>query len=218
MKKQITLYGLLFLVLFTWPALAQTPAATPPPAPEAVPAPPREEPEINARDLAELVMAVKLTKELGLNDEQTILMVRKLSDFRDQMNALRKERQQAAKELRNAIQAKEPEPQIESRLNALITLDDKTANFRKERFAKLSEGLSPNKRAILYIFVNDFENEMKQLVQKVKERREQLMGESKERLTPSPEIRERAFNRIQERLGNGQHREEGRVAPPERKQ
>ena len=245
MKKLLIPCSLLLFALAAWTALGQAPA--PPPAPATPPTPPavaptapsppppaasakNDEPETNVRDLAELVMAVKLTKELGLNDEQTILMVRKLAEFRDEMNALKKERQQVSKELRNAIQTKEPEPQIETKLNALIAAEDKMATFRKDKFAKLGEGLSPNKRAILYVFVNDFESEMKQLIQKVKERREQLMGTPNERqpvgggYNPlTGPMRERMIERMQERSekdNNDQTRERrrdgGRQTSPER--
>ena len=241
MKKLLLLSSLVIFASIAWTAFGQAPAPAPPasapvPAPPAPAAPPvaatpapppppasahRDEPEANSRELVELVMAVKLTKDLGLNDEQTILMVRKLSEFRDEMGALRKERQQASKELRSAIQAKEPESQIETKLNALIAVEDKTTAFRKEKFAKLGEGLSPDKRAILYVFVNDFESEMKQLIQKVKERREQLMGgPSVGGFNPQGgqqggAIRDRMIERMQNRLGNESNTQSGQ--PRERR-
>jgi hypothetical protein len=134
----------------------------------------RMDPE--TQKLMETVMAARIAKELGLNDEQTVLMTRRIAEYKEQAAELKKQRQEMAKKLKAALNAKEPDDKIEAALNELVAQDGKVAEFKKTIYLKASEGLSVTQRARLYVFVNEFENDMRRLIQRARERGFDRMG------------------------------------------
>lgn len=137
----------------------------PPPAPEKMP-----DPEIS--ELIQSVMAAKLSRELGLNEEQTVLMVRRFSEFRDQLNDMKRQRQEKMKTLRTALRERQPDETVEAALQDLIAHDLKTLEFRKDAYQKAAGNLSVSQRAKLYVFVSDFEGDMRRLIQKAREQKQ----------------------------------------------
>jgi len=147
----------------------------PPAQPEAKPAP-EPAPEGDAisdaemRDLVETVLTARLAKTLGLNDEQTVLLVRRLSEYKDKLGTLRKERQAVVKTLKENLKSEKPEAEIQKNLDELMAKDDQIFEFRKSVYEKAGEGLTTAQRARLYVFLGDFESDMRQLVQKAREK------------------------------------------------
>jgi len=127
----------------------------------------RMDPE--TQKLMETVMAARLAKELGLNDEQTVLMTRRIAEYKEQVSELKKQRQEMAKKLKAALTAKEADANIESSLNERVAQDGKIAEFKKTIYTKASEGLTVTQRARLYVFVNEFESDMRRLIQRARE-------------------------------------------------
>lgn len=148
---------------------AETPAGPPPP-----PAAAQDDPELNS--LLETVMAARLAKELKLNDEQSVLMVRRLGEYRDQLADLRKQRSELTKELRGLVKAGAPDADIEPKLDNLMKLDRETVEIRQHAYEKAAQGLSTSQRAKLYLFVSEFQTEMKRLAQMARERARKNMG------------------------------------------
>ena len=138
----------------------------------------------DTREMVEMILAAKLAKELELNDEQTVLMLRRLSEFREQVSASRKQRQEILKALKAGVKAGEPDAQIEAKLNELVVQDVKMAEFRKTAYEKACEGLSIAQRAKLYVFLNEFENDMRKLVQQARERNAHRLGRAMEPSRP----------------------------------
>ncbi len=156
-----------------------------PPGPEN---PPDVAPGADAGNIKQLVMdvlTVRLARELALNDEQTILMAKRFTDYRAQLEAFKKERQELTKTLRSSVSAKEPDAQIETKLEALTAQDAKIAEYKKSLYDSASAGLSTAQRAKLYVFLSDFENDMRKLIQKAREK----SGQRPNRLggPPAPE-------------------------------
>jgi len=151
------------------PAHAQDPAAAKAPG-----TPPQPEPQKGENgDLQELVndiMAARLARELSLNDEETVLLLRHIADYRAQANALQKERREVLKSLKATLKSGAPEPEIEADLSKLQNLDAKVQELKRNTFAKVGEGMNVTQRARLYVFYNEFENEMRRLVQQARER------------------------------------------------
>ncbi len=139
-------------------------------APAAAVQAPRTGPDHDAREMVEVILAARLAKELGLNDEQTVLMLRRFSSYREQVNALRKDRQDRLKALKASVKSGESDELITAKLNDLMDQDVKMAEFRKMAYEKASEGLTATQRAKLYVFVNEFEGDMRKLVQQARER------------------------------------------------
>jgi hypothetical protein len=156
------------------------PAMAPPP-----PATPEKEADAEVNELIQSVMAAKLSKELGLNEEQTVLMVRRFSEFREQLGALKRERQEKLKALRIALREHQPDETVERALDDLIAHDLKTLEFRKDVYQKAAGNLSVSQRAKLYVFISDFEGDMRRLIQKAREPRQGINRPA--RLGPPPE-------------------------------
>ncbi|HNR35127.1 MAG TPA: hypothetical protein PKO36_08100 [Candidatus Hydrogenedentes bacterium] len=168
--------------IFCWAAWAQPPAPSNPPPTgpggpmTAPPLPPPRGPEApppadanSAKQLVQEILTARLARELALSDEQTVIMLKRFTEYRAQLEAFRKERQELTKALRASIAAKEPESQIETRLKALAELDGKVVEYKRSLYDSASEGLTVAQRAKLYVFLSDFENDMRKLIQKARE-------------------------------------------------
>jgi len=107
-------------------------------------------------------MVARLSKELELNEEETVLLVRRFIDTRNEGRKLRRDRQRISQELRALVRAgEEKNAEIEDKLKSLIEVDAQLAGARTATFARLAEGLSPIKRAKLYGFMQEFEEELR---------------------------------------------------------
>lgn len=124
-------------------------------------------------ELIESVMVARLAKELELNEEQTVLMVRRFSDYREQLNDLKRQRQEKLRKLRTVLRENKPDEVVDGALQDLIAHDLKTLEFRKKAYQNAAGSLSVQQRAKLYVFVSDFEGDMRRLIQKARERRHQ---------------------------------------------
>lgn len=161
-------------------APANDPVAAPPPPPQRggppVPPPPGPSPDKAAdREMAgliESVMTAKLSRELGLNEEQTVLMVRRFSEFREQLNEMKRQRQEKLKTLRAILRDGQPDAAIDAALQDLIAHDLKTLESRKNVYQKAAGSLTTSQRARLYVFISDFEGDIRRLIQKARERQQ----------------------------------------------
>jgi hypothetical protein len=178
MRPIVSIVLLIFCVCAYVPAAFAQEGAAKPAGPDA--SANRGPDDRNAREMVEIILAAKLAKELGLNDEQTVLMLRRVSEFRGQIAALRKDRQAKQKALKTSVQAGEPDDQIQAKLNDLVEQDVKLAEFRKTAYESACEGLSVPQRAKLYVFLNEFESDMRRLVQQARERNAHRLGHGAE--------------------------------------
>lgn len=185
--------GLLVATLGPW-AVAQPEPGPPPPSPG--PAHPEQGPGMgprgghmrgpegpgalgledrDTRELVEAVMMAKLAEELGLNDEQTVLMFRRFREQKQQAAELGKQRQEALKALKDTIKAGAADNEIEAALTKLIEADKAIGQARLDIFKKTGEDLTVTQRAKLYVFTTDFERQMRDLIGKARERRARMM-------------------------------------------
>lgn len=130
----------------------------------------------NPQELVHEIMAARLAQKLGLNDEETVILLRRLGEYRTQIGALQKERQETLRSLRAILKQNGSEKEIEETLSRLQDLDAKLQELKRTAFEKVSAGMTVTRRARLYVFYNDFENEMRRLIQKARERTAQRRG------------------------------------------
>ncbi|GMV95105.1 MAG: hypothetical protein AMXMBFR82_48830 [Candidatus Hydrogenedentota bacterium] len=121
------------------------------------------------REMVTTVMMVRMSRELELTDEQTVLMVRNFGDLRDTLSELGEQRGNLIDTLRDKVGNDAPDAEIEPILDQLMALDEKRDTVREEAFEKASADLTVAQRAKLYIFVQDFEWHMRRLIQKARE-------------------------------------------------
>jgi hypothetical protein len=126
---------------------------------------------IESRNLLEEVLMARLTRELALNEEQTVLMVRHLAEFRDKMAGLRRERMVLARELRQAVREGKDEAAIGELLEAVVAHEEKAAVARREIVDFDGFELTTWQKAKLYLFIVDFEGDMRRLLKQAQERR-----------------------------------------------
>lgn len=162
-------------------AFAQDPPP-PPPGPNAAfpppPAPDRDGPrrpgatgrggERN-RELFEQVLVARLSNELKLNDEQTVLMVRRYFDFKESGRKLRRDRAELLRALRELVKN---DPQnskaIDAKLGELIDADEAIATSKRGLYERLGEGLDAVTRAKLYVFLQELEGELRRMADDVR--------------------------------------------------
>lgn len=126
--------------------------------------------EEDTRNLVETVMMVRLTEELQLDDEQTVIMVRRLRQLKDEVVALKKARGELYRQLKDAVRDHAPDADIQARLQALLEHDRKLETFKQDKALELGEGLATRQQAQLYIFLSEFENDMRHLIHRAQDR------------------------------------------------
>jgi len=135
----------------------------------------------NMQKLVQEVMAARLSKELGLDEQETVMLLRRLSDYRTQLSAVQKERQEALRALKTLLKENGPDKEIEAALKRLQAVDAKLHDLKRTAYDKIGTGMNVARRARLYVYCNEFENEMRRLVQKAREKNAQ--GKTPEAVT-----------------------------------
>lgn len=144
----------------------------PPPGDGHGPPPPPGGGDEHGRELLQQVMVARLSQELELNDEQTVLLVRRFLEFKDGSRKLRRERNDLARELRELVkQGEAKSAEIDEKLNALVAADQKVADSKRELYTALSKDLTPVKKAKLYAFMQQFETDLRRMADEVRGRR-----------------------------------------------
>jgi len=160
---------ILALTLFAavaWSGAAEAPQ--PPPQKSAdTKAPIAKQAEV--RQLIEEVMIARITKELGLNDEQTVLIVRRFSEYRDKAREARQQRKKLVDEMKEDLRSGDNSAQVGEKLKAILALDVQIAQDRTAAFESVATSLTPQQQGKLYLFLADFEVELRRMAQAAKE-------------------------------------------------
>lgn len=133
----------------------------------------------DVHELVETVMMVRLGKAVQLTDEQTVAVAQSFQEYRKQIH----ERYQARRAMHDALRTKldegAPETDIRAALDPLLRFDEDIAKLRREGFeaAAKAGGLSALQEARLYWFLEDFEDNMRKMVMRARERRYGDRGE-----------------------------------------
>ncbi len=157
------------------------PGGYPPPGP---PGPPRDDErgpmgrgdfdQMNNQDVRELIETVKmvrLTKELGLTQEQTVVLVKQYNEYKERLEKLSQRRQERLRDLKDAVHS-DNDDRIEAALKALIVQDAEIAETRRTAFNEVGKELTIKQKARLYVFLQEFDQDMRRLIQRARERGE----------------------------------------------
>ncbi len=128
-------------------------------------------PDAKTRDLLEKVMMARVSEELSLNDGQTVVLVRRFGEIRSQVAELRRERKLKQRELKEAVKESQDGVDIEAKLNAVLAADIAESQARQDLLAYVGEGLTAWQRAKLYLFIVDFEADIRRMLMRAQERR-----------------------------------------------
>lgn len=129
----------------------------------------REKPaaKANMRELFEQVMIARLSKDLEFSDEETILLVRRFIEFRDEVQMQRREHERAVRALERAVNQNKTEG-IDKLLAEVMAFDEQLASAKRRMYEHVAEGLTPEKKAKLYLWLRDFETDMRRLLQQAR--------------------------------------------------
>jgi len=127
-------------------------------------------PPPEAQRLIEEVMIARMSRSLELGDEQTVRLVRVFSEHRDEMDKLNEEERELGKKLRQISQGKEPVEGLEDALKALRDNNQKMLEARFKLFDDMREGLPQEKQAKVYVFLQDFKEDMQGMVHQARQR------------------------------------------------
>ncbi|HNT88054.1 MAG TPA: hypothetical protein PKL84_09330 [Candidatus Hydrogenedentes bacterium] len=123
------------------------------------------------RELLEQVFVARLSRRLKLDDGQTVLMVRHYMDHREKIQALREERMRLIEPLQRLAEENVNEAETMTLLEKIVAVDRELALARFAVFEEMSKSLTPAQKAGLYLFVSDFENELRRWMTQVHRRR-----------------------------------------------
>jgi hypothetical protein len=138
------------------------------------------------RALFEQVMIARLSQELELDDAQTILLVRRIGEVKEKAAQIRKERSRALREIQERTASDRNSSEIAPALQKLMQADQELARLRLEAYEKAAEGLHDWQRARLYIFLQEFDSEMRRLIERARSRAHGDAGEHTD-LAPLPD-------------------------------
>lgn len=129
-----------------------------------------EGPDAGTRELLEQVMIARLSQELALDDEQTVLLVRRYANFREQMRELTKQRNELLRDLKAAVKEATDTGAIEAKLDTVIAHDQKILEAKRDLYELAGTDLTAWQRAKLYLFMLEFEADVRQLLMQARER------------------------------------------------
>lgn len=130
----------------------------------------------DSRELLEEILMARLTRELALEDEQAVLLVRHMTEFRDQMMALRRERGEKMRALRQAVRESKDESRIQHLMEEVRAVNEKSMVARNDVLDFDGFELTTWQQARLLVFLNDFEADMRRLLRRVQEHRAKDAG------------------------------------------
>lgn len=163
--------GLLALpLLLAGPVLAQPESAAPDGGSAAHRAQAQE-----SRKLLEEVLMARLSRDLALEDAQTVLLVKRLAEFRERAAGFRRERMQLMRSLKQAVRESQDEEAIGALLEQIAAHDEAAFRARQEVLDVEGLELTAWQRARLLIFINEFEADMRRLLKQAQERRMQSL-------------------------------------------
>jgi hypothetical protein len=172
----------------TW-TFAQAQEKPPSPGAPGVQAPPQQSPpdgkalkhqgarmgkdgsQAKAREMLEQVMIARLSSELKLNDEQSMMLMRRFTEARAEKQALGKERSEALHALRDIVDQNKDEAALNERLARLRDIDTKLASHKQRLQETMGADLSPWQKGKLVLFLDQFETDIKQMLRDAHERR-----------------------------------------------
>jgi len=127
----------------------------------------------DVHELVETVMMVRLGKAVQLTDEQTAALAQSFQEYRKRIYERYQARRAMHDELRAKLEAGAPEADIRAALEPLLRFDEEIAKLRREGFEASAKaaGLSAIQEARLYWFLEDFEDNMRKMVMRARERR-----------------------------------------------
>ena len=103
--------------------------------------------QAKAREMLEQVMIARLSSELKLNDEQSVVLMRRFTESREEKQSLNREHTEAMRALRGIVDQNKDEAALNECLARLRDIDTKLASHRQRLQETMGADLSPWQKA-----------------------------------------------------------------------
>lgn len=123
----------------------------------------------DVRDLIEIVRMARLARELGLGKEDAVAMMRTFDTYREKFWDLMKARRTAMGDLKTKIQAGAPPEELTAAVDKLLELEQQGGALKVESFRAAAEGLNVEQQAKLYVFVQEFDDDVRRMVMRIRQ-------------------------------------------------
>ena len=188
MKKRMTCIAILSAALLALPAMAGPEGDAPKdgskerPAAESRDGSHHDGPsgimDDEIRDMVSTILMVRVSRSLELTDEQTVILVKHMQEMRDEISKLYAQRDESMKSLRELLDKESvTDDELNSKLDEVVAVDEKRAAAKRETFEKVAADLTPRQKAKLYVTLQDFEGQMRRMMQRAKEMGEDALRE-----------------------------------------
>jgi hypothetical protein len=130
------------------------------------------------RDMVSTIMMVRVSRSLELSDEQTVILVKHMQEMREETSKLYRQRDDVMASLRAQVGNEgATDDEVNAKLQELISIEDKRHQVKKDAFDKISAGFTAKQKAKLFITLQEFEGQMRRMVQRAKEMGEDALRE-----------------------------------------
>ena len=146
----------------------------------------------NSKDISELVELVKIwrmSREIGLSQEQTLKILDANDTQRKKVAQLHQQQQRLIGELRKAVQNKGSKKNLSSLTKKIAAIDKEKLQAELDRQELLLEGMTPQQKAKYYIFRTRFDQDVRGIINQIMKRRRtgntSELGNTRSHETPS---------------------------------
>ena len=121
--------------------------------------------EQDVRELVEALRIVRLSQALGLTDEEAATVVRSLGKWKKDLQRLKYERVRLE---RADLESKAGQEMVAKKFEALMELDLSIAQSTRRLVEAAGKDLSPGQTAKFYLFLGDFDQELRRMINRAK--------------------------------------------------
>ncbi|MCC6155549.1 MAG: hypothetical protein IT367_17400 [Candidatus Hydrogenedentes bacterium] len=135
-------------------------------------------PEDELREMVSTILMVRVSRNLDLTDEQTVVLVKHMQEMRDELSKLYEARDAAMTSLRESLDNEATtDDAVDAKLKELMGIEEKRASAKREAFEKLSAGLTTKQKGKLFVTLQDFEMQMRKMMSRAKDMGEDAIRE-----------------------------------------
>ena len=118
-----------------------------------------------AREAMQRVRIRRLAETMDLEDEETEKLVQRMETHEEKQRELERELGQARRDLRRALREDEDEDTISEKLHEALELEGRKVLHRRDGYRGMTEGFDVEQQARFYLFLPEFEQDMRRLVE-----------------------------------------------------
>ena len=126
----------------------------------------REMRDRNLHELLQTILMVRLAQSVELTDEQILEFSKRVGSFKDQLHEMKWQIAASRETLRDAVQYKEPDAIVRRKLDDCLLQELAITDLLRKLVHESRKDLTDVQAAKFYLFLGDFEQEMRRLVER----------------------------------------------------